>query len=77
MSFLNKDISLGSKQLNDKKKEGFYNELTLLLDAGVDIKSSLELIESEQVFRLRILFCEDRRGERTASASITTTSIVF
>ena len=49
MSFLNKDISLGSKQLNDKKKEGFYNELTLLLDAGVDIKSSLELIESEQV----------------------------
>jgi type IV pilus assembly protein PilC len=62
MSFLNKDISLGSKQLNDKKKEGFYNELTLLLDAGVDIKSSLELIESEQVKKQdKELFAEIRR----------------
>jgi len=62
MSFLNKDISLGSKQLNDKKKEGFYNELALLLDAGVDIKSSLELIESEQVKKQdKELFAEIRR----------------
>ena len=62
MAFLNKDISLGSKQLNDKKKEGFYNELTLLLDAGVDIKSSLELIESEQVKKQdKELFAEIRR----------------
>jgi len=62
MAFLNKDISFGNKQLNDKKKEGFYNELTLLLDAGVDIKSALELIESEQAKKQdKELFAEIRR----------------
>ncbi|HEX8545811.1 MAG TPA: type II secretion system F family protein [Cytophagaceae bacterium] len=47
--FLNKDIKLFSKVLNDKKKEAFYNELSILLSAGVDIKTTLELISEEQV----------------------------
>ena len=47
-SFLNKDISLFGNSLNDKKKEAFYHELHILLTAGVDIRSTLDLIASEQ-----------------------------
>ncbi len=47
-AFLNKDISLFGNGLNDKKKEAFYHELHILLTAGVDIRSTLDLIASEQ-----------------------------
>jgi type IV pilus assembly protein PilC len=47
-SLLNKEISLFSKGLGDKKKERFYSELNILFAAGVDIKTALELIEEEQ-----------------------------
>jgi type IV pilus assembly protein PilC len=45
---LNRDISFGSKELNDKKKEYLYLELSSLLLAGVNMKSSFELITAEQ-----------------------------
>lgn len=49
LDLLNKDIKFpGSGTLSDKKKEWFYAELQILLEAGVDIKSSLELIAEEQ-----------------------------
>ena len=49
LDLLNKDIKFpGSGALSDKKKEWFYAELQILLEAGVDIKSSLELIAEEQ-----------------------------
>jgi len=48
MAFLNKDISMGTKQFPDKKKEAFYSELALLLDAGLEIRFVLELIESDE-----------------------------
>lgn len=41
---LSKDISFGSTQLNDKKKEAFYLELSTLLSSGIDLKTALELI---------------------------------
>ncbi|HVD97206.1 MAG TPA: type II secretion system F family protein [Cytophagaceae bacterium] len=46
--FLNKDISLFGNNLSDKKKEAFYHELHILLTAGVDIRSTLDLIAFEQ-----------------------------
>jgi len=46
--FLNKDIQFGSGQIGDKKKEWFYAELNILLSAGVDIKTALELIAEGQ-----------------------------
>lgn len=49
LAFLNKDISFGNKELSDKKKEQFYLELSSLLQAGVNLKSSLELITADQV----------------------------
>ena len=48
LDFLNKDISFSGNSLGDKKKEAFYHELGILFSAGVDIKTSLELIEEEQ-----------------------------
>jgi len=47
-SFLNRDISFGSKELNDKKKEYLYLELSSLLQAGINLKSSFELITADQ-----------------------------
>jgi len=48
MVLLNKDISFGGNKLNDKKKEAFYLELSSLLQAGINLKSSLELITADQ-----------------------------
>jgi len=48
MDLLNKDISFGSQQLKDKKKESLYLELSSLLQAGINMKSSLELITADQ-----------------------------
>ena len=47
-SFLNTDIKLFSTKLSDKKKENFYSQFHTLLSAGLDIKSTLELIEQEE-----------------------------
>src|SRR3954465_3470643 len=47
MDFLKKDISLFGNELSDGKKEAFYLELEILLTAGVDIKTALELIVKE------------------------------
>lgn len=48
IAFLNRDISFGSKELNDKKKEYLYLELSSLLLAGINLKTSLELVTAEQ-----------------------------
>jgi len=48
MALLNRDISFGSKELNDKKKEYLYLELGSLLQAGINLKSSFELITADQ-----------------------------
>ncbi|MFI5219200.1 MAG: type II secretion system F family protein [Bacteroidia bacterium] len=46
--FLNKEIVLFGKELGDKKKERFYSEFSILLSAGVDIKTALELVVEQQ-----------------------------
>ena len=53
LDLLNKDIKFpGTGSLSDQKKERFYAELQILLEAGVDIKSSLELIVEEQTKKI-------------------------
>lgn len=47
-AFLNKDISFGSKQVPDKKKESLYVELSTLLLSGIDLRTALELILVDQ-----------------------------
>jgi len=46
-NWLNKDLSFGSA-FSNTKKHLFYEELSVLLGAGMDIQSSFELIEEEQ-----------------------------
>lgn len=49
VSILNKEIRLFNNGFSDKKKERFYAELNILFAAGVDIRTSLELIEDGQL----------------------------
>ena len=46
-NIFNRDIQLFNT-FNDKKKERFYMDLRILLMAGIDLKSALELIIEEQ-----------------------------
>ena len=48
VNWLNKDISFGPA-FSNTKKHLFYEELSVLLGAGMDIQSSFELIEEEQL----------------------------
>ncbi|MCD0487361.1 type II secretion system F family protein [Pedobacter sp. MC2016-14] len=48
LAFLNQDISFGSKQVPDKKKESLYVELSTLLLSGIDLRTALELILVDQ-----------------------------
>lgn len=45
---LSKDISFGSGKLSDKKKDGFFFELSTLLQSGIDLKNSLDLMTLER-----------------------------
>ena len=45
---LKRDISLFGKFFNDKKKEHFYEELSVLLKSGINLKQALDLIEESQ-----------------------------
>jgi len=42
--FMTREISFGRKELSDKKKENLYLELSSLLQAGIDLKSSFDLL---------------------------------
>ncbi|CAM4116928.1 type IV pilus assembly protein PilC [Pedobacter westerhofensis] len=48
LAFLNQDITFGSNQVADKKKEGLYLELSTLLLSGIDLRTALELILVDQ-----------------------------
>ncbi len=48
LAFINKDISIGkNNSINNKTKETWYHGLALLLESGIDMKTSLELILSD------------------------------
>lgn len=46
--FLNRDIQLFSTGLSWQHKEAFFSELSVLLRAGLDIRSALELVQTNQ-----------------------------
>jgi type IV pilus assembly protein PilC len=48
LDLLNRDINLFNAGLSDRKKEGFYSEMAILLSSGIDIRTSLEIIIEEQ-----------------------------
>ncbi|MEL6972140.1 MAG: type II secretion system F family protein, partial [Bacteroidota bacterium] len=46
--FLNRDIQLFGTGLSWQHKEAFFSELSVLLRAGLDIRSALELVQTNQ-----------------------------
>lgn len=48
-ALLKKEINLFGKSFNDKKKEHFYDELSVLLKSGINLKQTLDLIEESQL----------------------------
>jgi type IV pilus assembly protein PilC len=48
LDLLGREISFGSIELPDKKKEYLYLELSALLLAGINLKSALELMSADQ-----------------------------
>src|ERR1043166_9329540 len=48
LGFLDKEIKLIGASFNDKKREAFYSELSILFMSGIDIRTDLYLIAAEQ-----------------------------
>lgn len=46
LDYLNQDIKLFGNQLSMKKKEAFYAEMEVLLKAGLDLRTALELVQT-------------------------------
>jgi type IV pilus assembly protein PilC len=74
LTLLNRDIRLFDNGISSKIKELFYLELATLLEAGVDIRTALELIKNEQPKkRLQQIFehlCAQIIAGSTLSASL-------
>lgn len=49
IELLNKDISFGGSKFDDKKKAQFYNDMFTLLDAGLNLNSTLQILDEESV----------------------------
>jgi len=49
MELMSRDISFKSSGLNDQKKEHFFFELGTLLQSGIDLKNSLDLVTLESL----------------------------
>lgn len=61
--FWEKELSFGTGGFGDKKKERFYEDLRVLLVAGVDLKTALEIIIQEQSKEKdKVLFDEIYQG---------------
>lgn len=44
---MTKEFSWGNKKFSDKKKANFYNDLNILLSSGIDLHSTLNLMNEE------------------------------
>jgi type IV pilus assembly protein PilC len=57
LSFLQKEIHLRGKKINDSKKERFYRQLGVLFFSGIDIGGALEIIiEGEKLSNVRQIY---------------------
>lgn len=58
-SFLNKDLSFGFSSFGEKYKEQLYSGLSTLVESGIDLNRSLEIMTSEFSKKGRIAIVEE------------------
>lgn len=68
--FLNKEITLFGNSFSNKSKEQFYAELSLLLNSGVNLKASLDLISEMQSKKKDKTLIEDISKQIVAGSSL-------
>lgn len=70
IKFLNTDISFGTRQISDKKKEEFYLEFSTLLLSGIDIRTAFDLILVDQKKGKRISIFETIKNDVILGSSL-------
>lgn len=70
MDYLSKEITFGSGQLNDQKKEHFFFELSTLLDSGIDLKNSLDLMTLENIKARHLVVYKEMKEKVIAGSSL-------
>lgn len=70
MNILNRDMQIGRRGINDKKKENFYSELSILMSSGVDIRTSLDIIISEQKAEKEKVVFEQIKSDITGGSGL-------
>lgn len=71
-NFLNRDIKVMPSGIKDRIKEGFYTELATLFEAGMDVRSILELLAGEQKNKAAKTVFLNILDEVTRGASLST-----
>jgi len=69
-SLLNKDIQIFGNGLQDRVKETFYHELSVLLAAGVNLRGALDLVKEEQHKKKNQLVFEQLENEIVGGATL-------
>ena len=67
---LSKDITLFEKKFGQTQKEAFYSELGLLLSSGIDIKTSLEIIEDQLKVKKHKVILEQIKNDIISGQSV-------
>lgn len=67
---LSKEITLGKKRYSEKKKEHFFSEMAMLLEAGVDIRTTLEIMKQEQAKAKDVKLIDGIYNELVIGASL-------
>ncbi len=70
LDFLNKEITLFGNSFTNKSKEQFYAELSLLLNSGVNLKASLDLIAEMQSKKKDKTLIEEISNEIVSGSSL-------
>ena len=67
---LAKDITFGSNHLSDQKKDHFFFELSTLLESGIDLKNSLDLVTMESLKDKHLEIYKEIKGQVINGASL-------
>lgn len=68
--FLNKEITFFGNSFNNKAKDQFYAELSLLLNSGVNLKTSLDLISEMQTKKKNKTLIEEISKQIVSGSSL-------